>query len=107
MRLRSLTRQTAGTLCALAAIACILLALAATAGAVPTENVGPPPKGSRAVATPTIVRETVIRPSHDADAIVFVLLGVGTVAATLAAGYLGARLAVRATRAQMTDLRTS
>jgi hypothetical protein len=107
MRLRRLTRQTAGTLCALAAMVCILLALAATAGAVPTENVGPPRNGPRAVATPTIVRETVVRPSQDADAIVFVLLGVGTVVATLAAGYLGARLAVRATGAHPTDLRTS
>jgi hypothetical protein len=107
MRLRSLTRKTAGTLCALAAVACILLALAATAGAVPTENVGPPRKGPRAVATPTIVRETVVRPAQGTDAIVFVLLGVGTVAAMLGAGYLGARIAVRATRAQPTDLRTS
>jgi|tagenome__1003787_1003787.scaffolds.fasta_scaffold17218797_1 hypothetical protein len=107
MRLRSLTRQAAGTLCALAAMACILLALAATAGAVPTENVGPPPQGPRAVATPTIVRETVVRPGQGTDAIVFVLLGVGTVAAMLGSGYLGARIAVRATRVRPTDLRTS
>ena len=107
MRLRSHTRKTAGTVCAMAAMTCIVLALAATAGAVPSENVGPPPKRARAVATPTIVRETVVRPGQGTDAVVFVLLGVGTVAAMLGAGYLGARIAVRATRAQPTDLRTS
>jgi hypothetical protein len=106
MRLRSLTRRTVGSACALAAMTCILLALAATAGAVPAENVGPPLKRSRAVATPTIVRETVVRPGQGTDAIVFVLIGVGTVAAMLGAGYLGARIAVRATRARPTDLRT-
>ena len=107
MRLHSLTRWTIASASALAAMTCIVLALAAAAGAVPGENVGPPHTGSRAVATPTIVRETVVRPNHGTDAIVFVLLGVGTVAAMLGAGYLGARIAVRATRARPTDLRTS
>ena len=100
MRLRSLTRRTIASACALAAMTCILLALAASAGAVPGENLGPPLKGSRAVATPTIVRETVVRSGNGTDAIVFVLIGVGTVAAMLGAGYLGARIAVRATRAR-------
>ena len=107
MRLRSLTRRTTASACALAATTCILLALAATAAAVPDENVGPAPQRSRAVATPTIVRETVIRPGHGTDAIVFVLIGVGTIAAMLGAGYLGARFAVRAVRVRPTDLRTS
>jgi hypothetical protein len=95
MRLRSLTRQTAGSACALAAMACILLALAATAGAMPPENVGSQLHPSRAAATPTIVRETVVRPVDRVDAVVFVLFGVGAVAAMLGAGYLGARIAVR------------
>jgi hypothetical protein len=107
MRLHSLTRRPAGSACALAAMACILLALAATAGAVPGENVGPPHTRSRAVATPTLVRETVVRPGHGTDAIVFVLIGVGTLAAMLGTGYLGARIAVRANRARPTDLRMS
>jgi hypothetical protein len=107
MRLRSLIRRTVGSACALAAMTCILLALAATAGAVPGENVGPPLKRSRAVATPTIVRETVVRPGHGTDAIVFVLIGVGSLAAMLGAGYLGARLAVRPARVRPTTFRTS
>jgi hypothetical protein len=107
MRLRRLTRETAGAACALAAMACVLLALAATAGAVPAQDVGSAPKGPRAVATPTVVRETVVRPGQGTDAIVFVLIGVGTVAAMLGAGYLGARIAVRANRARPTDLRMS
>ena len=95
MRLRCTIRQSAHGACALAAVACILLALAATAAAVPGENVGPPPKRAHAVATPTIVRETVVRPTDRIDALVFVLIGVGAVGAMLGAGYLGARIAVR------------
>ena len=62
MRLNRCIAQSAHSACALAATACILLALAAPAGAVPSENVGPPPKPSRAVATPTIIRETMVVP---------------------------------------------
>ena len=107
MRLRSLTRRTIGSACALLAMTCILLALAATAGAVPGENVGPPPKRSRAVATRTVVRGKVVGPGDGTVEFVFVLIGVGSVAAMLGAGYLGARLAVRAVRVRPTDLRTS
>jgi hypothetical protein len=93
MRLHRLTQQILKGATTLTAVACILLALAATAGAVPPENVGPR-EPSRAVPTPTIIKETVVRPSHGPDAIVFVLIGVGTVAAMFGAGYLGARVAM-------------
>jgi phage-related minor tail protein len=107
MRLHRLVQQSISRAVALAAMACILLALAATAGAVPTENVGPENSASRAVATPTVVKETVVRPSDGTDAIVFVLIGVGTVVAMLGAGYLGARIATRTTRVRPTSFRTS
>jgi hypothetical protein len=107
MRLHHLIRESINAAAALTAMACIVLALAATAGAVPGENVGPQQSASRAVATPTVVKETVVRPSDGTDAIVFVLIGVGAVVAMLGAGYLGARMATRTTRARPTDIRTS
>jgi hypothetical protein len=106
MRLHRLVRESINRAGALAAMACILLALAATAGAVPGENVGPK-SASRPVATPTVVKETVVRPSDGTDAIVFVLIGVGAVVAMLGAGYLGARIATRTTHVRPTDARTS
>jgi hypothetical protein len=107
MRLHRLIREFINAAAALAAMACILLVLAATAGAVPGENVGPQNSASRAVATPTVVKETVVRPSDGTDAIVFVLIGVGAVAAMLGAGYLGARIATRTTHVRPTDIGTS
>ena len=107
MRLHRLIRESIKRAGALAAMACILLALAATAGAVPGENVGPQNSASRAVAVPTVVKETVVRPSDGTDAIVFVLIGVGAVVAMLGAGYLGARIATRTTHVRPTDVRTS
>ena len=107
MRLHRLIRESINAAGALAAMACILLALAATADAVPGENVGPQKSASRAVATPTVVKETVVRPSDGTDAIVFVLIGVGAVVAMLGAGYLGARMATRTTHVRPTDVRTS
>lgn len=98
MRLRSLIHRTVQSACALAAVACILLVSAAVANAVPSENVGPQQTASRAVATPTIVKETVIRPGGGTKTIVFVLIGVGGCVAILMAGYLGARLATRGGR---------
>lgn len=98
MRLRRLIQRTVESACALAAVACILLSLAAAASAVPSENVGPQRTASRALATPTVVKETVIRPGHGTNAIVFVLIGVGACVAVLTAGYLGARLATRGGR---------
>jgi hypothetical protein len=96
VRLHRLTQQFLNGAIALTAVACILLALAATAGAVPGENVGPR-KPSRAVPTPTIIKETVVRPSAGTDAIVFVLIGVGAVVSMLGAGYVGGRIATRTT----------
>jgi hypothetical protein len=107
MRLHRLIRQSIHAACALAATTCTLLALAATAGAVPTENVGPQSNASRSVPAPTIVKETVVQRGDGTDAIVFVLIGVGTIVAMLGAGYLGARIAVRATRVPPTNLRPS
>ncbi len=107
MRLHTFTRRSVRAACALAATACTLLVLAAAAGAVPMENVGPQSNASNAVPAPTIVRETVVQPAGGTDAIVFVLIGVGTLVAMLAAGYLGARMAVRATRARPVGPRPS
>jgi hypothetical protein len=107
MRLHPLIRQLLSGASALAAGACILLALAATAGAVPGENVGPQKSASRGVATPTVVKETIVRPGDGADTIVFVLIGAGTLVAMLGAGYAGARMATRTTHARPTNVRTS
>jgi hypothetical protein len=81
--------------CSLAAAVCIALALPTTAGAVPAENVGHHARPQPSLATPTVVRETVIRPTERIDAAVLVATGVGVCVAMLAAGYLGARLATR------------
>lgn len=107
MRLRCTIRQSARSAFALAAAACILLALATTAAAVPADNFVPPPQPSRAVATPTVVRETVVRPGTGTDAIVFVVIAGAAGVAILASGYLGARLATRGTRARTPRIRPS
>jgi hypothetical protein len=88
-----LTWRTRGTACAV--IASAILALAAPAGAMPTENTGHHRARSHVVPTPTVVKETVIRPRESTDAIVFVLIGVGAVAGMVGAGVLGAGLARR------------
>jgi hypothetical protein len=106
MRLHRLTRESLNGATALAAIACILLALAATARAVPADRVEPPKAASRAVRTPTVVKKTAVR-GGGSGAIVFVLIGLGTGLAVLGAGYMGARRATRATHARTTDVRTS
>ena len=48
-----------------------------------------------------------MRPGEGTDTIVFVLIGAGTVAAMLGAGYLGARMATRTTPVRPTNARTS
>jgi|tagenome__1003787_1003787.scaffolds.fasta_scaffold17351736_2 hypothetical protein len=79
--------------CALAASACILLAIAAAAHARiadTRQTVGP--NGP----APTVVRETLVQPaSSGPDTITLVLIGIGAAAALLGAGYLGARIAIR------------
>jgi hypothetical protein len=106
MRLHRPTREFLNGATALAAMACILLALAATAGAVPADKAGPPKSASRAVGTPTVVKETAVR-GGGTGAIVFVLIGLGTGLAVLGAGYMGARRATRATHARTIDVRVS
>jgi hypothetical protein len=105
MRPHHLTWRTRSTACAI--IASAILALAAPAGAVPTENSGHHRAGPHVVPTPTVVKETVIRPRESTDAIVFVLIGVGAVAGMVGAGALGARLARRAADAPSTGVRAS
>ena len=107
MRLHRIIQQLLSGASALSAGACVLLALAATAGAVPDEHVGPQKSMSRGVASPTIVKETIVRPRDGTDTIVFVLIGVGTVVAMLGAGYLGARMATRTTRVRPTNVRAN
>jgi hypothetical protein len=92
MRLHRLTYRFLKGACALGAMAAILLVLAATASARPAD----PGPGIRPLPAPTIVKETVTAPGNGGpDTIVWVLIGVGTGAALLGAGYLGARIATR------------
>ena len=92
-----LTRRLARSLCALAASACILLALAAAATARPADT-WPQPVLHNSPAT-TVVKETVLRPANGGpDTLAFVLIGIGASAALLGAGYLGARIATRTYR---------
>jgi hypothetical protein len=90
MRPHRLTATVISRACALAAALCI--ALAAPAAAMPPENVGPHQPAARHVATPTVVRETIVRPTAGIPATVFVLAGAGVIVAMLGAGYLGARM---------------
>jgi hypothetical protein len=84
---------------AVAAAACILLALAAPAGAMPADNGPPPSTTHNPGAKPTIVRETVVRPANGGPTtLAFVVIGAGAAAALLGAGYLGARIATRGGR---------
>jgi hypothetical protein len=79
--------------CALAASACVMLAIAVSAHARiadTQQTVGP--NGP----APTVVRETLVQPaSGGPDTITLVLIGIGAAAALLGAGYLGARIAIR------------
>jgi hypothetical protein len=92
---------------ALAAMACIVLALAAGAEARPADKFGPQPAAPPAAEAPTAVQEPAVAPDNGTDAIVFVLIGLGAGVAVLGAGYLGARRATRATQPQPTDVRIS
>ena len=90
-----LTRHLARSTCALAASACIVLALASAAPRVPP-TAGRSPSCTTA-RLPTVVKETVLRPADGGpDTLVLVLIGIGAAAALLGAGYLGARIAIRA-----------
>jgi hypothetical protein len=100
-------RQSLSGAAALAAMACILLTLAATAGARPADNFVPQKATSPTSEAPTVVKETVVRPGDGPDAIVFVLIGLGTGLAVLGAGCMGARRATPATHARTTDVRVS
>jgi amino acid transporter len=92
MRLHRLTHRSLKALCALGAMAAILIVLAATASAKPADT-GP---ATQSPPAPTIVKETVVAPSNGGpDTIGWVLIGVGAGAALLGAGYLGARIATR------------
>ncbi len=85
-----LTRRLTRSLCALAASACILLAIAAAAAARPADTPTQP------VVHNSPVKETVLQPADGGpDTIALVLIGVGGAAALLGAGYLGGRIAVR------------
>jgi hypothetical protein len=85
-----------GTARAIAATACILLALAAPAGAMPADNGPPPSTNPNGTATaPTVVKETIVRPDDGPGMLALVVIGVGAGTALLGAGYVGARLATR------------
>ena len=89
-----LTRRLARSLCALAASACVVLALAAAATARPADTWAQPVVHNS--PAPTIVKETVLQPADGGpDTLALVLIGIGAAAALLGAGYLGARIATR------------
>jgi hypothetical protein len=90
-----LTSHLARSTCALAASMCIVLALASAAPARTADSRPQPTVHNSSV--PTVVKETVLRPADGGpDALVLVLIGLGAATALLGAGYLGARIAIRA-----------
>jgi hypothetical protein len=92
MRLHRLTHRSINGVCALGAMAGILLVLAVTASARPIDT-GP---GPQSVPSPTIIKETVVAPAGGGpDTIAWVLIAVAAGAALIGAGYLGARIAIR------------
>lgn len=92
-----LTRRLARSLGALAASACVVLALAAAATARPADT-WPQPVVHDSPA-PNVVKETILRPANSGpDTLALVLIGIGAGAALLGAGYLGARIATRTYR---------
>lgn len=107
MPLHRNTRELRNGAGALVAMACILLALAACARARPADDLVPQRPAPSAAQAPTVVKETVVRPEHGSDALMFVLIGVGAGVAVLGAGYPGARRATRATHARPTNVRIS
>jgi hypothetical protein len=87
----------ARSVCALAASACIVLAIAAAATARPADT-WPQPVVHNSPA-PTVVKETILQPANSGpDTLALVLIGIGAGAALLGAGYLGARIATRTYR---------
>jgi hypothetical protein len=93
MAFSRLIRRRTRTALALAACVGILLAFASAALAHTADT---PVRVVHNTPAPTIVRETVLQPNDGGpDAIVLVLIGIGTAAALLGAGYLGARIATR------------
>ena len=94
-----LTGRISRCACALAASACVLLAIAAAAQARPADTWPQPVVHSS--PAPTVVKETVLRPAGNGpDTTTLVLIATAATAALLGAGYLGARIAVRASRAR-------
>ena len=80
-------------LCALAASACVVLALAAAATARPADT-WPQPVVHNSPA-PTVVKETILQPRQRRPRHAHAPIGIGAAAALLGAGYLGARIATR------------
>jgi hypothetical protein len=92
------TRRLKRAAAALSGAACVLLAIAVTAQA----RVADAPRPVVRSSAPTIVRETILRPSGDSpDTITFVLIGIGMAAALVGAAYLGARIATRTSAAPL------
>jgi hypothetical protein len=52
----------------------------------------PPAPPARHAVTPTVVKETIVRPTADAPVTTLVLAGGGVVVAMFGVGYVGARL---------------
>jgi hypothetical protein len=96
-----LTQRLARSVCALAASAYILLAIAAAAAQARPADTWPQPTLHNSPA-PTVVKETVLRSADGGpDTITLVLLAGAAAAALLGAGYLGARIAGRGPRTRV------
>jgi hypothetical protein len=92
LRPHRLTTPAVRRVCALAAAGCLALVPVAPAGAMPYDNERPPAPPARHVVTPTVVKETIVRPTADIPVITLLLAGGGVVVAMFGAGYLGARM---------------
>ena len=93
MRPHRLTTTTVRRLSALAVALLIALVPAVPAGAMPYDSERPAAPPPDHAITPTVVKETIVRPTADVPITVLVLAGGGIALAMLGAGYLGARMA--------------
>jgi hypothetical protein len=62
---------------------------------MPADNGPPRSTNPNGTATPTVVKETIVRPEDSPGTLALVVIGVGAATALLGAGYVGARLATR------------
>jgi hypothetical protein len=94
----SIRRTTTRVVRVVAVAAAMVVAMAATASARLIDQF---PQHAQASRPPTVIRETVIRTVAGPGTIAYVLVAVGVCIALVAAGYLGAHVAMRRIAAQV------